>query len=221
MRGDIARLGRCTKISTEGEDTIRRSKPFKYTYEKEIVMYAYFKKLDYFSTECVYSPEAFRGHARTYLKDLEAIRPSVIIDIIHSGEALQVQDEVKIKQQRQSCFTFYFLLLMHSAQVLVHDAATSPVTKYVRLAICWRDWNGEPLSLLLCVVEAYNLLVLQYDFQKDRKPEASESTSRFRRIPKFQLPEKRSVHKAVQLGESDESCISNDTVEVKKVSMDW
>lgn len=40
MRGDIARLGRCTQISTEGEDTIRRSKPFKYTYEKEIVMYA-------------------------------------------------------------------------------------------------------------------------------------------------------------------------------------
>ena len=40
MRGDIARLGRCTAICTQGEDTIRRSKPFKYAYEKEIVMYA-------------------------------------------------------------------------------------------------------------------------------------------------------------------------------------
>lgn len=38
MRGDIARLGRCTMICTEGEDTIRRSKPLKYSYEKEIVM---------------------------------------------------------------------------------------------------------------------------------------------------------------------------------------
>ena len=38
MRGDIARLGRCTAICTQGEDTIRRSKPFKYAYEKEIVM---------------------------------------------------------------------------------------------------------------------------------------------------------------------------------------
>jgi len=38
MRGDIARLGRCTLICTQGEDTIRRSKPFKYAYEKEIVM---------------------------------------------------------------------------------------------------------------------------------------------------------------------------------------
>ena len=37
-----------------------RCKPFKYTYEKEIVMYAYFKKLDYFSTECIYSPNAYR-----------------------------------------------------------------------------------------------------------------------------------------------------------------
>ena len=64
---------------TQGESNIRRSKPFKYTYEKEIVMYAYFKKLDYFSTECIYSPNAYRGHARIFLKDLEAIRPSAII----------------------------------------------------------------------------------------------------------------------------------------------
>jgi hypothetical protein len=41
MRGDIARLGRCTQISTQGEDTIRRSKPLKYSYEKEIVMYVF------------------------------------------------------------------------------------------------------------------------------------------------------------------------------------
>lgn len=41
MRGDIARLGRCTSICTQGEDTIKRSKPFKYAYEKEIVMYVH------------------------------------------------------------------------------------------------------------------------------------------------------------------------------------
>ncbi|RUP44516.1 hypothetical protein BC936DRAFT_149354 [Jimgerdemannia flammicorona] len=79
LRGDVARLQRCTEIVTAGESMIRRSKPFKYTYEKEIVMYAYFKKLDYFSTECIYSPNAYRGHARIFLKDLEAVRPSAII----------------------------------------------------------------------------------------------------------------------------------------------
>ncbi|KAF9224355.1 hypothetical protein BS17DRAFT_801832 [Gyrodon lividus] len=104
MRGDIARLGRCTMICTQGEDTIKRSKPFKYAYEKEIVMYAYFKKLDYFSTECIYSPDAYRGHARTFLKDLEAARPSAIIDIIHSGEAFEVREDVKAGQKpQQTC----------------------------------------------------------------------------------------------------------------------
>ncbi|KAF8556264.1 hypothetical protein OG21DRAFT_1409396 [Imleria badia] len=104
MRGDIARLGRCTLICTQGEDSIKRSKPFKYAYEKEIVMYAYFKKLDYFSTECIYSPDAYRGHARTFLKDLEVARPSAIIDIIHSGEAFEVREDVKATQKpQQTC----------------------------------------------------------------------------------------------------------------------
>lgn len=117
LRGDISRLSRCTEIVTQsaspeadpsqgcggtGGDQdiieaaaadflgIKRSKPFKYAYEKEIVLYAYFKSLTYFSTECIYSPNAYRGYARAYLKDLESIRPSAIIDIIHSGEALNV-----------------------------------------------------------------------------------------------------------------------------------
>lgn len=99
LRGDIARLRRCTAITTGMEGAIPRSKPFKYTYEKEIVMYAYFKKLDYFSTECIYSPNAYRGHARTYLKDLEFIRPTAIADIVHSGDSISVKSEVKMPVQ--------------------------------------------------------------------------------------------------------------------------
>ncbi|SDA02976.1 BZ3500_MvSof-1268-A1-R1_Chr11-1g03245 [Microbotryum saponariae] len=116
LRGDIARVGRCTAITTGGDpslsaettdddpndddgeggkslssllpSTIKRSKPFKYTYEKEIVLYAYFKKLDYHSTECIYSPTAYRGYARALVKDLEAVRPSSIVDLIYSGEMM-------------------------------------------------------------------------------------------------------------------------------------
>ncbi|XP_072178654.1 cytoplasmic tRNA 2-thiolation protein 1-like [Diadema setosum] len=99
LRGDIARLRRCTDIITGAEGALPRCKPFKYTYEKEIVMYAYFKKLDYFSTECIYSPNAYRGYARAYLKDLEKIRSTSIIDIIHSGESLSVRKEVKMPTQ--------------------------------------------------------------------------------------------------------------------------
>ena len=63
--------------------------------------YAYFKKLDYFSTECIYSPDAYRGHARAFLKDLEAARPSAIIDIIHSGEVFEIKEEIKATQKVQ------------------------------------------------------------------------------------------------------------------------
>ncbi len=100
MRGDIARLQRCVAIVTHDENGgyIPRAKPFKYTYEKEIVMYAYFKKLDYFSTECIYSPNAYRGFARELIKDLERVRPQCIIDIIKSAETFQF-DVVNIRKQ--------------------------------------------------------------------------------------------------------------------------
>lgn len=99
LRGDLARLSRSTSILThtpsaalpknpEGEvnfTNVKRSKPLIYAYEKEIVMYAHHKKLDYFSTECIYSPEAFRGSARTLIKNLERIRPESILDVVRSG----------------------------------------------------------------------------------------------------------------------------------------
>lgn len=51
----------------DDDEAIARVKPLKYTYEKEIVMYAHFKKLVYFSTECIFAPNAYRGHARAFL----------------------------------------------------------------------------------------------------------------------------------------------------------
>ena len=113
LRGDISRLKRGTTIITgsnphpespsssspEESSLIPRCKPFKYTYEKEIVMYAYFKKLNYFSTECIYSPNSYRGFARSFLKDLESIRSSSILDIIHSAEQMSVKDNVKLPPQ--------------------------------------------------------------------------------------------------------------------------
>ncbi|MCJ1438391.1 nucleotidyltransferase [Xylographa pallens] len=87
LRGDLPRLARATSIVTESaaSDT-KRSKPLKYAYEKEIVLYAHHRGLDYFTTECIYSPEAFRGSARTLIKSLERVRPSAILDVVRSGE---------------------------------------------------------------------------------------------------------------------------------------
>ena len=50
------------------------------------MLYAHHKNLDYFSTECIYSPEAFRGSARALIKNLERVRPSAILDVVRSGE---------------------------------------------------------------------------------------------------------------------------------------
>jgi cytoplasmic tRNA 2-thiolation protein 1 len=98
LRGDLPRLSRTTSIITSTPSAvaaspeapsltnIRRSKPLKYAYEKEIVLYAHHKSLDYFSTECIYSPEAFRGSARALIKNLERVRPSAILDVVRSGE---------------------------------------------------------------------------------------------------------------------------------------
>ncbi|XP_059636376.1 cytoplasmic tRNA 2-thiolation protein 1 isoform X1 [Cornus florida] len=99
LRGDIARLSRCTYITTGEDGPIPRCKPFKYTFEKEIVMYAYFKRLDYFSTECIYSPNAYRGFAREFIKDLERIRPRAILDIIKSGENFRISTSTKMPEQ--------------------------------------------------------------------------------------------------------------------------
>lgn len=100
LRGDYFRLGKSVDIMTGNDgDAIPRCKPFKYTYEKEIVMYAYHKKLDYFSTECKYSPNAYRGYVRELIKDLELIRPSSVIDIIHSGEQITLKTQAKTPQK--------------------------------------------------------------------------------------------------------------------------
>lgn len=101
LRGDISRLGRCTNAITGDVDDMPRCKPLKYCYEKEIVLYAYYKKLDYFSTECSYAPEAYRGYAREYLKDLERINSRVIVDIIKSCEDMKIKSTTKIQIKKK------------------------------------------------------------------------------------------------------------------------
>lgn len=73
------------EIYSQGADgALPRFKPFKYAYEKEIVMYAHVRKLDYFSTECKYAPNSYRGHVRAYIKNLEKLRPRSILGALKS-----------------------------------------------------------------------------------------------------------------------------------------
>ena len=93
LRGDFNRLP--GSVDPLGGGDIPRVKPFKYTYEKEIVMYAHYCKLEYFCSECTYAVGAYRGNVRSLIKDLELERPQSLIDIIHSGELFKIEENVK------------------------------------------------------------------------------------------------------------------------------
>lgn len=89
LRGDTGRLARGGVLGSGGEGcALPRCRPLQFASQKEVVLYAHFRRLRYFSEECVYAPEAFRGHARDLLKQLEAARPSTVLDLVHSAERL-------------------------------------------------------------------------------------------------------------------------------------
>ena len=103
LRGDLARLARCTNLVADDDpEACPRVKPFHFCIEHEIVLYAKYKKLEYFSTECTYAPDAYRGHARHLIRSLEIKKKHVAIEIIRSGEAMaaQIKAGQKIKQTK-------------------------------------------------------------------------------------------------------------------------
>ncbi|KAF5183429.1 Cytoplasmic trna 2-thiolation protein, partial [Thalictrum thalictroides] len=47
----------------------------------------------------IYSPNAYRGFAREFIKDLERIRSRAILDIIKSGEDFRISTSTKMPEQ--------------------------------------------------------------------------------------------------------------------------
>ncbi|KAJ1364158.1 Speckle targeted PIP5K1A-regulated poly(A) polymerase [Parelaphostrongylus tenuis] len=108
LRGDLARLRRCSHIITGEEGELPRVKPLMYCFEKDIVMYARLNKLDYFYTECKYAPDSYRAYARSYVKDLERIRPQSILGLIHSGETVKLTTDVALPKLKNCTRCGYF-----------------------------------------------------------------------------------------------------------------
>nr|GMD97506.1 cytoplasmic tRNA 2-thiolation protein 1 [Ipomoea batatas] len=92
LRGDIARLSRCTSIITGEDGPIPRCKPFKYTYEKEIVIYpfvlpGYVDKPAHIvnavmnSNSCITCPEWGRVYVEDRIYYLESVRCTTTLDI--------------------------------------------------------------------------------------------------------------------------------------------
>ncbi|KAH9608365.1 hypothetical protein KSS87_019206 [Heliosperma pusillum] len=56
-------------------------------------------KASFVSFAGIYSPNAYRGFAREFIKDLERIRPRAILDIIKSGENFRISTSTKMPEQ--------------------------------------------------------------------------------------------------------------------------
>jgi cytoplasmic tRNA 2-thiolation protein 1 len=96
LRGDAFRLVSCTEAQSGAKGDLIRCKPFKFAYEKEIVLYAHYKKLDYFSTECTYAKEAYRGHLKELIKKLVMLRPGIIEEMIRDAQKLTLKEGTTI-----------------------------------------------------------------------------------------------------------------------------
>ncbi|KVH95408.1 Rossmann-like alpha/beta/alpha sandwich fold, partial [Cynara cardunculus var. scolymus] len=92
LRGDIARLSRCTSIITGEDGPIPRCKPFKYTYEKEIVIYPsifWCCKTLTIGYVCILQETGLLFNRI----------PRAILDIIKSGEDFRIATSTKMPEQ--------------------------------------------------------------------------------------------------------------------------
>lgn len=73
---------------------------------------------------------AYRGHARVFLKDLESVRPSAIVDIIHSGESFVLEQSVQRGMKAlQTC--------LRCGYISSNDLCVS------RLELCLLDYSSQ------------------------------------------------------------------------------
>ena len=77
-----------TTTTTSASLALPRFKPFLHTYEKEIVLYAHHKRLDYFCTECSHAKFAARGGPREAVKAMEAAAPAAVAGLVRTAVAL-------------------------------------------------------------------------------------------------------------------------------------
>ena len=107
-------------------------------------MYAYFKRLDYFSTECVYAPFAARGFARDLVKDLEVggvgvewivlekvggliwVKVTDSIDVVHSAEPWTVAAAPLSPRPTFASQTKHHKLLAHAPLLHYRPAPLTP-----------------------------------------------------------------------------------------------
>lgn len=93
IRGDAAKLVRCSEPLSDLNQGVARIKPLCNIAQRDIVIYAHLQRLDYFSVECPYATTALRGKPRSFLTNL-CTRPAysdAALRIIRSTRKLRLK----------------------------------------------------------------------------------------------------------------------------------
>ncbi|OHS97757.1 hypothetical protein TRFO_35924 [Tritrichomonas foetus] len=102
LRGDNVRYFRSVDVRTDGIESkmdnatiAPRIKPFALQNQKEIVYYAHYNKLLYYSVECPYAVQAFRRFPREYLVNKQRTDPCVMRRMIEGSLRYQNENQVQ------------------------------------------------------------------------------------------------------------------------------
>jgi uncharacterized protein (TIGR00269 family) len=89
LRADIRRLARLLPITTNrNERFVPRIKPLRTIPERETILYAHFKGIEFHSQQCPYSLNVLRGDIESTLNKLEAKRPGTKYSILRFLDGL-------------------------------------------------------------------------------------------------------------------------------------
>jgi uncharacterized protein (TIGR00269 family) len=83
FRSDISRLARLSRVGANGDRRfVPRIKPLRAVPERETILYAYFKGIEFHSQQCPYSSNVLRGEIESLLNRLEDRRPGVKYSVL-------------------------------------------------------------------------------------------------------------------------------------------
>ncbi|MFW9778962.1 MAG: TIGR00269 family protein [Candidatus Heimdallarchaeota archaeon] len=89
LRGDVGKFIRFSRrSSSEDPPLIPRIRPLVRISEPEIVLYAMASQIEYHDIPCPYAASAMRNDIRTFLSEMEAKRPSTLINIVNAHDDL-------------------------------------------------------------------------------------------------------------------------------------
>ena len=89
IRGDVTRIQRAKPVQDLSQHFVQRVKPFCEVLEKEIALYAYYKKITFQTIPCPYAGTALRNDVREMLNRLETKHPGTKFSISRAFEKIQ------------------------------------------------------------------------------------------------------------------------------------